>query len=622
MKIFKKIEDENRVQIQLFGKNIFYRREDELEIYTRFLCFRRYIAKETHNAELQAPKPTLKAPKINKREKRERKVALSVVVPVHNAAPYLEACLQSLRAQEGISFEVLLVNDASTDNSAEICNETVAKDDRFKLIDIKKNVGVAAARNLGISIAIGEYIGFVDPDDVIGKEYFRAMYNRAIESNSEIVVNYRIERIDPSDKIIGRKFAGINKERAGLTFRDKIRIASSTGITWNKIYKREFLQENNIYFPEIKTMGTDNYFTWLSLAMAGKVSSLKGDSYFYRENPHSIIRKEKDASYFKLADVYERLLLRMNNIKYKNRKEKQIWLRSLYSRIARDTKSNISGFNNDELKQQCLAYSKDIFPFLNVEIKEKLPIISLTSYPGRINTVHEVIQSLKRQKHPYQKIILWLAEGQFSKKESELPKALLDLVDAKFQICWCKEDIRSYKKLIPALINYPEEIIVTCDDDIIYPEDWLSRLMESYYENPDVIHCLRGRSIEIDEAKKGFKPYSTWRLIDTPIFETKRILLTGAGGCLYKKSLLMDDVLDVDKFTNLCPDADDVWFWSSAIRKGTKIKVARNPLNKLNEIEGSQESSLWSENIIKNDLVLNKLVQAYPGIIHDLLLEA
>ena len=126
-------------------------------------------------------------------------------------------------------------------------------------------------------------------------------------------------------------------------------------------------------------------------------------------------------------------------------------------------------------------------------MNHKLPnelIISLTSWPGRIKTVHITIESLFEQSLKADKVILWLASEQFPNKEKDLHDELQDLKNNCLEIEWYK-DIRSYKKLIPTLKMYPEAIIVTADDDNIYPVMWLEKLVHSYLKYPKDIHCHR-----------------------------------------------------------------------------------------------------------------------------------
>ncbi len=100
-------------------------------------------------------------------------------------------------------------------------------------------------------------------------------------------------------------------------------------------------------------------------------------------------------------------------------------------------------------------------------------IISLTTYPPRIKTVEQTIKTLLNQTFEYKKIVLILKNNDFPNREKDLPDSLKKLIGDKFEFLWVSDDLRSYSKLIPTLHEYPEDIIVTVDDDMLYEKDWL-----------------------------------------------------------------------------------------------------------------------------------------------------
>lgn len=116
---------------------------------------------------------------------------------------------------------------------------------------------------------------------------------------------------------------------------------------------------------------------------------------------------------------------------------------------------------------------------LNKSPRAEKVIVSLTSYDLRINDVKYAIYSLLNQNFPPDKLILWLDEDSFPQREENLPRDLLELRDFGLTIDWC-ENLCSYKKLIPALEKYPDDIIVTADDDIFYRPNWLQILYDEH----------------------------------------------------------------------------------------------------------------------------------------------
>lgn len=114
-------------------------------------------------------------------------IKVSIIVPIYNVEKYLKRCLDSLVNQTLNDIEIICINDGSTDGSLEILNEYGRRDDRIVIIN-QENSGLSATRNKGIDIAKGQFIGFVDSDDWVSKDYFEKLYNSAIQNEAEIAV--------------------------------------------------------------------------------------------------------------------------------------------------------------------------------------------------------------------------------------------------------------------------------------------------------------------------------------------------------------------------------------------------------------------------------------------------
>lgn len=248
-------------------------------------------------------------------------------------------------------------------------------------------------------------------------------------------------------------------------------------------------------------------------------------------------------------------------------------------------------------------------------IENKKVIVSMTSFPGRIHLVHSAIYSIMNQSCKPNKIILWLSKRQFPRGNDELPKELIELEKYGLSINWLEEDIRSYKKLIPTLQTYPNDIIVTADDDLYYPHDWLKNLVVSYLQNPDMIHCYlinrlekKNGNIIIDKRNKSE--------IGKASFNNK---ILGGSGTLYPPHSLHKDVLKEDAFMSLAPTNDDLWFWAMAIKNGTNICWINNGLKDIRDlcyVENSQEDTECLTDINDRgerlfDIQMNALVEKY-----------
>lgn len=193
-------------------------------------------------------------------------------------------------------------------------------------------------------------------------------------------------------------------------------------------------------------------------------------------------------------------------------------------------------------------------------------VVTLTSYPGRIAGVHLTIESLVNQSVRPDKIVLWLAETQFPGRENDLPEALRALESDLFSIEWC-EDLRSYKKLIPAIENYPDSLLITVDDDFIFSSNLVAKLLDGYERHPDCVIC--SRVTKFHECNSVFFAdtggFSYWR---EPSALNK---LAGGAGCLYPPGCLDREVLNLEACMRLAPTSDDLWFWLMAVKNGTKI---------------------------------------------------
>lgn len=198
--------------------------------------------------------------------------------------------------------------------------------------------------------------------------------------------------------------------------------------------------------------------------------------------------------------------------------------------------------------------------------KGHLIIVSLTTYGARAMSVYLTIESIMQQTLKPNKIVLTLDQDEFNK--NNLPLSLKRLQQRGLEIIFT-EDIKSYKKLIPVLRLFPEDIIVTVDDDVIYPPDMLERLYLRHNDHPNDIICCHAHIISFDNNGNAC-PYLSWA--DQPAHiggNSKSLLPVGIGGILYPPHCLHQDVDNVEKFLQLSPMADDLWFKIMAILKGT-----------------------------------------------------
>lgn len=185
-------------------------------------------------------------------------------------------------------------------------------------------------------------------------------------------------------------------------------------------------------------------------------------------------------------------------------------------------------------------------------------IVSMTSYGRRIATsvVYYSLVSALRQNVQPDKVILWIDRTKWT--EDKLPLKLRSLITKGVEFKFC-DDISSYTKLVPALKLYPNDIIITFDDDIIYPKNTIQQLYNEYKKYPDAICCLNPVEVQVIDGVPG--KYETWTEFDSNRQDNVMVFPCGVEGVLYPPHTLSQEVTNEDLFKKLCPLADDIWFW-------------------------------------------------------------
>jgi len=186
----------------------------------------------------------------------------------------------------------------------------------------------------------------------------------------------------------------------------------------------------------------------------------------------------------------------------------------------------------------------------------KKNIISLTSFPARINRIWIVIESLFRQTQKPDKIILWLSRDQF-KSIDILPRKLIEQRDRGLEIKLVEGDIKSHKKYFFCLKEYTDDILVTVDDDIIYPTFLLSKLLEYRRIYPQSIIC--NRALQITSEMGQVRPYTQWVSVRRKNEPSFKIFFTSGGGTLFPPYALHKEVLNEEAIKEKSLLADDIW---------------------------------------------------------------
>ncbi len=221
-------------------------------------------------------------------------------------------------------------------------------------------------------------------------------------------------------------------------------------------------------------------------------------------------------------------------------------------------------------------------------------IVSLTSYPARINGVVFVVENMLNQSIKPNKILLYLAKEQFP--DEEIPNDLKCLQNDCFNIIYCDNDLKPHKKYFYAMQDYSDSIIITVDDDVFYPLTLIEDLLESYKKHPQAISCMRGHTIKTYD-EETYAPYHKWSKTDKIVKKPSILILpTGVGGVLYPPKCLPKETFNENAIKEICLYTDDLWLKWMQLKKNIPCVLVRDKI-KLNYIEDTQENGLWKENV-------------------------
>lgn len=245
-------------------------------------------------------------------------------------------------------------------------------------------------------------------------------------------------------------------------------------------------------------------------------------------------------------------------------------------------------------------------------------VVSLTSFPPAIPYAVKTVQSILCGSVLPDKLVLYLAAPEF--EGIALPSELLALEadNPVFEIRYCERNTRSYKKLVPALADFPDAVIVTIDDDIWYHRHMLRDLLRWHEEFPHAVLAHRAKKIKVG------KPYRQWKKYRWYHFVWKKInigflnLQTGVGGVLYPPHSLREDMLDPDLFMSIAPTVDDIWFWAAGVANDTPVMPVPFGRNKPKGLPKPKSISLKTTNFKgqtdRNLAALMDILERYPEI--------
>ena len=237
-------------------------------------------------------------------------IELSIIVPVYNVEKYLEECLDSILKIKNINYEVLIINDGSPDNSQKIIDEYYKKDSRIKFF-IKENGGLSSARNYGLERAQGEYIWFVDSDDLVVASEFEKFFIEAINSKKDFILG-NCSTFKDGEKI---SYKELNEKEIKYSESKEVVYSEIEKLptVWRGIYKNKFLKEKNVKFKD-KITNEDVLFNYLILNRTKKISYIDITFYLYRKNREGAITSSNCDKFYKDKILVANLLAKDNII--------------------------------------------------------------------------------------------------------------------------------------------------------------------------------------------------------------------------------------------------------------------------------------------------------------------
>lgn len=236
---------------------------------------------------------------------------VSIIVPCYNVASYVDACMDSLVNQTLEDIEIICVNDGSTDDTPALLHAWGARDSRVRVID-RENGGLSAARNTGMDMAGGEYIGFVDPDDYVEHSMYERLLEEACRHEADVTACGYTGFSDRDGTVLDEwtwsPAPGVEEDVQASVFHPDAVWKRMFPVAWNKLYKRDFLEKNTLRFEPSFRQGEDDAFWMLLLAHASRLAVISDRLYWYRRQREGAISHAWEKEGCPILLVADRLL--------------------------------------------------------------------------------------------------------------------------------------------------------------------------------------------------------------------------------------------------------------------------------------------------------------------------
>lgn len=319
---------------------------------------------------------------------------ISVIIPVYNSEKYLPTCLESIFNSTYQDFEIILVDDGSTDNSGIICDDFAAKEPRIKVIH-KSNAGVAEARNDGLKNATGEYVAFMDNDDVIHPRMFEILYNAISSGDYDFsMVLYKKIEYDDYPKWVNQEISDTLRQKE-VSQKDMMREMflwnMNFNVVWNKLYRRS--QVSDIKF--INTACDDMEWSSRLYLKAQKAIMVEKELYFWLQHGTNVSLSGYSSDHY--IDRMNSYLITYNNIP-ESEKSYRDWCLERMLKVILITRRNNMGTDSDErtnkLAKEIIGKVSDDLKHSDIDRLQKISLQLFCKYPGLYKTFIKVCNSM------------------------------------------------------------------------------------------------------------------------------------------------------------------------------------------------------------------------------------
>ncbi|MBQ6622434.1 MAG: glycosyltransferase [Mogibacterium sp.] len=548
---------------------------------------------------------------------------VSIIITVRRQTEHLEDCVKSIREQSVRDVEVFCVLKEGPDPGLKDREVKVLRSERFN-----------ETRNRLIREAAGRYLLFLEPDWRLKKNGLESMLRAVTELEADLVI---ADHAAPGQEGKEKKIRGVRTEKIApklktFSYRDcrfDILTVAEPSVC-AKLFDAAFIRKSGAAFDETAE-ADDRAFIAAALASADRIVPLR-ETVVHTENgaddmePEELLQTIRNTRENILclphAETIRRSLDRftvdqlvgnwrkMRTAGHADTDAAEAYYQGMHDLLSGGEIAEFKcfSFDSDTDYLEYLAVLRQPYDSYRKELDRNC-VVSFTSYPARIHTVAGVIRNLREQSFPADRIVLYLYDGEFPGREQSLPEDLLAACrEGQAEIRWCDTNLKPHKKYYYAFQDFPEDLVITVDDDLIYAQDMIEKLRLAHIAYPDAVATMRAHYIVLDENGE-IAPYSDWvkDCAGCPFLPSAQLMATNGAGSLFPVPLLDRQLLDIETIQSTCPVADDIYLKGIELLSNVPTVLASNysPLDYIGDTQ--ENSTLWKVNITENDVQLRQL---------------